>query len=330
LIRSMAAALLLGVTLHCAAAEGYLGRDDVQRFVTDMVEKHGFERRELDVLFSKLRRQGSVLRAMTPPAEAPQRSWQVYRSMFVNAQRIEAGRRFREANAEALTRASATYGVPESIILAIIGVETVYGRNTGTYRVADALATLAFDFPPRADYFRSELEQFLLFARDERVDVLGLRGSFAGAIGIPQFMPGTFRRFAVDFDGDGRRDLVSSPADAIGSVANFLKEHGWRPGEAVAVRTQVTGQDYRKLLDGAVKPAYLPRELAAAGVAVPEDVPADRLCTLLELQSPGLPNEYWIGFENFYVVTRYNRSTFYALSVLDLSRALENALAATR
>jgi membrane-bound lytic murein transglycosylase B len=330
LIRGIAAVALLAFALACAGAEGYAGREEVQRFVADMVDKHGFDRRELELLFARVRRQTSVLRAMTPPAEAPQRSWQAYRSMFINPQRVEAGRRFREANGVALERASAAYGVPETIILAIIGVETVYGRNTGTYRVAEALATLAFDFPPRADYFRSELEQFLLYARDERVDVLGVRGSFAGAIGIPQFMPGSYRRFAVDFDGDGRRDLVSSPADAIGSVANFLREHGWRPGEPVAVRTQVTGDAYRSLVEAGIKPAYRPAELAAAGVSVPEDIPADRLCALLELQTPGKPNEYWIGFDNFFVVTRYNRSTFYALSVLELARALENASSAGR
>jgi membrane-bound lytic murein transglycosylase B len=143
-------------------------------------------------------------------------------------------------------------------------------------------------------------------------------------------MPSSFLAYAADGDGDGRRDIWASVPDVLASIANFLKEHGWRPGEAVAVRTQVTGQDYRKLLDGTVKPAYLPKELAAAGVAVPEDIPADRLCTLLELQSAGLPNEYWIGFENFYVVTRYNRSTFYASAVLELGEAIRKERGAVR
>ncbi len=318
------AALLLALPPWCAAAEpGYLARDDVRAFIAEMADKHGFVRPELDLLFSKLRRQQSVIRAMTPPPDSV-RSWQAYRAQFVNPARIDAGVRFREANAGALARAAEAYGVPAEIILGIIGVETAYGRNTGAVRIADALATLAFDFPSRAEYFRSELEQYLLFARDERIDVLSLRGSAAGAMGIPQFMPGTYRRYAVDFDGDGRRDLIGSAADAIGSVANFLKEHGWRRGEPVAMRTQVIGGAY-KALTAAIKPALRPAELTASGISVPEDASPDTLFAVLELQTPGQPPEVWLGRENFYVITRYNRSTFYALAVLELARAVDAA-----
>jgi membrane-bound lytic murein transglycosylase B len=317
---AIAALLMLAGELNAAE---YSSRPDVTQFIDEMAQKHGFVRPELQAVFSRARRQNSVLRAMQAPAESPRRSWQAYRSLFLNPQRIEAGARFRAANAEVLARASAMYGVPEEIIAAIIGVETVYGRNVGTYRVIDALATLAFDFPARSEYFRSELEQFLLHAREENLDVFATRGSYAGAIGIPQFMPGTYRRFAVDFDGDGHRDLRGSVADAIGSVANFLKEHGWQTGRPIAARAAVTGDAYRPLLDGGVKPAFRLGDLAAVGVNVTEAVDPDEPCALVELETPGQPAEYWAAFENFFVITRYNRSALYATAVLQLARALQ-------
>ena len=228
-------ALVLACVSQGTLAQNYAAREDVQRFIADMVEQHGFRHRELVTLFSKVRRQSSVLRAMSTPAESVQRSWQAYRSRFLNPGRIEAGVAFYLRHAPALERAAKLYGVPEAVIVAIIGVETVYGRNVGGYRVVDALATLAFDFPPRADYFRGELEQFLLHARQESIDLFSLKGSYAGAIGIAQFMPGSYRRFAVDFDGDGRRDISGSAVDALGSVANFLKEHGWQRKQPILI-----------------------------------------------------------------------------------------------
>jgi membrane-bound lytic murein transglycosylase B len=320
-----AAAALLAFSLQARAAEGYSGRPEVRKFVAEMVEKHGFARRELDTVFARARRQPAVLRAMVPSAESPQRSWQVYRGIFVSPERIDAGVRFRQANAQVLARASAAYGVPEEVIVAIIGIETVYGRNLGNYRVIDALATLAFDFPQRADYFRGELEQYLLYAREEGVQVLAPKGSYAGAMGIPQFMPGTYRRFAVDFDGDGRRDLWGSAADIAGSVANFLREHGWRTGQPAALRAQVGGEAFRPLLEAPIKPARPAGELASFGVTLPEAVPAELPSVLVELQTPGQAPEYWVGFDNFYALTRYNRSSFYAVSVLELARAIDEA-----
>jgi len=334
LIRIFIALLLVCLSPHAAVAgahgKGYAARPEVRSFVADMVEKHGFSRDELDRVFSVARPQRSILRAMLAPAESQQRSWQAYRTIFLTPERIQAGVRFREANDEALARAAALYGVPAEIIVAIIGVETAYGRNTGNYRVIDALSTLAFDFPKRADFFRNELEQYLLYAREEGFEATGLRGSYAGAFGIPQFMPGTYRRFAVDFDGDGRRDLSHSAADAVGSVANFLKEHGWQAGQPIAVPAQVSGEGYHALIEAGVKPTLPVEQLGELGIAVAEPLPSSALCTLIELQSSGQSPEYRVGLENFYVLTRYNRSSLYALAVQELALAVEEEYRASR
>jgi membrane-bound lytic murein transglycosylase B len=292
-----------------------------------MVERHGFGQRELEQLFAEARYSDSVLTLITPlPAAA--RSWQSYRDLFVTPRRIEAGAQFWRRHAGALARAAETYGVPPEIVVAIIGVETQYGANTGSYRVLDALATLAFDYPRRAAYFRSELEQFLLLVRESRSDPASFRGSYAGAIGIPQFMPGSIRRFAVDFDGDGRPDLRGSPADAIGSVANFLRAHGWAAGEPVAVPARVTGERGRMAIDGGVDPLYRADELRELDVEFVEGVEPDTPAVLIELASPETPPEYLVGFWNFYVLTRYNRSSFYAAAVLELARRVKAAYGA--
>ena len=318
-------------THHEQSARDYVGREDVRLFITEMVERHGFVRRELDKLFSKAKFQASIVKAITPPVTPQARSWQAYRQNFVTAQRVEAGLRFRERHAETLARASAQYGVPEEIIVSIIGVETVYGRNMGTYRVIDSLSTLAFDYPPRAEFFRNELEQFLLMTRDNNLDALGVKGSFAGAIGIPQFMPGSLRRFAVDFDDNGQTNLTDSPVDAIGSVANFLASHGWSRDQPIAFAARVENAAagrIRAMVDTGIKPAVRLAELAASGIAVadlPATLGADTPLTLFELETPGQPTEYRIGLQNFYVLTRYNRSSLYASAVFDLAEALRSA-----
>lgn len=309
----------------------YVRRDDVRQFIAEMVQRHGFVQRELETLFGKAQFKPDIVRAITPPAEAPVRSWQNYRAMFVNQQRVQAGLRFRERNAEALRRAAAQFGVPEEIIIAIIGVETVYGRNMGRYRVIDALMTLAFDYPRRAEYFRAELEHFLIYARDSGMDTLGVRGSFAGAIGIPQFMPGSYRRFAVDFDGDGQANLTDSATDAIGSVANYLKEHGWERDRPVAFPAAVNGDAWRKITDSGIKPAWRVADLPGLGVLIdPAAYPAaaalppETSATLADLETPGQPTVFWVGLQNFYAITRYNRSSFYAIAVLELANALRS------
>ena len=216
-------------------------------------------------------------------------------------------------------------GRGSGVVVAIIGVETLYGRNSGGFRVIDALATLAFDYPPRAEFFRSELEQYLLFARERGIDVFSVRGSYAGAIGIPQFMPGSYRRYAVDFDGDGVIDLRTSPADAIGSVANFLKQHGWRPGEPIALPAQVNGAAHRAMLDAGIEPKIPMRELRQYSVETRTGLALDTPVALVDFETPGAPTEYRLGLLNFYVLTRYNRASFYAAAVMDLAAAIRAA-----
>ncbi len=322
------AALALLLIAPCAAAPAapaapYTARPDVRAFVRDLVERHGFAERELVRLLAHARRQEAVLAAMQlRPAGV--RSWTDYRAAFVNTERIQAGLKFWARHRATLARARARFGVPEEVIVSILGVETFYGRRTGHRRVIDTLATLAFDFPPRARYFRAELEDFLLFARDRRLDVLSVRGSYAGAIGIPQFMPGTYRRYAVDFDGDGTCDLREA-ADAIGSVANFLKEHGWRRGEPALLDARVDGADLSAYLDDGLQPRYSLDDLEKAGAHARGVAPADGRALLVELRTPGMPSEFRIGFHNFWVITRYNHSAFYASAVVDLARTLRDA-----
>ncbi|MCU0803796.1 MAG: lytic murein transglycosylase B [Burkholderiales bacterium] len=313
-----------------APARTYAGRDDVRAFIAEMVDRHGFVPSELESAFARAQFQPSIVKAMTP-LPAGQRSWSVYRTRFINPPRIDGGVAFWARHEAALARAAATFGVPEEYVVAIIGVETLYGRNTGGYRVIDALATLAFDYPRRADFFRGELESFLLLARENDVDVLGLKGSFAGAVGIPQFMPSSWRRYAVDFDGDGRRDLLGSPTDAVGSVANFLREHGWTPDAPVAYPVRAEGAAWRGLSDGGVEPVHPVAALAGAGVSVDafaRPVADDTLAVLVELETPNAPSDLWLGFQNFYAITRYNRSSFYAISVVELANAVRAAYGA--
>jgi membrane-bound lytic murein transglycosylase B len=306
----------------------YGKRDDVHAFVRDMVERHGFVERELKFLFARAHREPAILAAIAPPRDAKARSWLDYRARFVTDARIAEGAEFWRRNAAALARAAQAHGVPEEIIVAIIGVETVYGRQMGSWRVIDALSTLAFDYPPRAEFFRGELEQYLLFARDAGIDVFSVRGSYAGAIGIPQFMPGSYRRFAVDFDGDGAIDLRASPSDAIGSVANFLAGHGWRRGERIELPARVVaenaGEAPRTLVDAGIEPKTPLADLRRFGVETRTDLALDTLVALIELESPGAATEYRLGLRNFFVLTRYNRSVLYASAVNDLAQEIKS------
>jgi membrane-bound lytic murein transglycosylase B len=227
-------------------------RADVQAFIREMATQHGFNAAQLRATFSRAQAQPSIIAAMSRPAEA--KPWYVYRDIFINAKRIQGGVQFWRANAAALARAEQVYGVPPQIVVAIIGVETQYGGNMGKYRVLEALSTLAFGYPRRAAYFRKELENYLLLARTEGVDPLTLRGSYAGAMGLGQFMPSSFQSYAVDFDGDGHRDLWRNPTDAIGSVANYFKKNGWRGGQPVATPASVSGARYPALVSERLNP----------------------------------------------------------------------------
>lgn len=293
-------------------------------FARDLQQRHDFKADELLAQFGHSRPNAKVLQLIKPPASPLQRSWERYRPRFLNDRRINGGVRFWQENEIKLARARALYGVPEEIIVAIIGVETEYGRNTGGFRVMEALATLAFHYPPRAEFFRTELEQFLLLSRENNLDPLTVKGSFAGAIGIPQFMPGSQRRYAVDFDGDQRVDLGNSVDDAIGSVARFLEQHGWQAGQAIALPARSAGDPERSLLEAGVRPSLKVADLNTQGVLSEADPAAT--VALIDLVSPGKETEYWLGFDNFYVITRYNRSSFYAMSVFQLAEEIRSRM----
>lgn len=319
-MKKLLVALCLAATPLLAAASSFVDDDDVRSFIAEMHERHGFEEAWLKSRFAKLKPNETVLAAIKPAAVPElQRSWERYRARFINERRIAAGVTFWQKHSVPLKRASAIYGVPEEVIVAIIGVETEYGRNTGKFGVMQALSTLAFRYPPRAPFFRSELEQFLLLARENGFDPLHLKGSYAGALGIPQFMPSSQRRFAVDFDGDGHVDLSRSPVDAIGSVASFLAMHGWETGGPVALSARIEG-DPAPFVAAGIKPEKPLSEMIAAGILT--DANPALKAALIDLVSPDQATEYWVGFQNFFVITRYNRSSFYAMSVFLLAEAI--------
>ncbi|MFN0163676.1 MAG: lytic murein transglycosylase B [Burkholderiales bacterium] len=306
-------------------------RPEVRDFIEQMVGKHGFVERELATVFARARRYPAIIELITPPADPKVRSWQAYRARFVEPIRIDGGVALWQKHAGVLARAEAQYGVPAEIIVAIMGVETVYGRNAGNWRVIDALATLAFGYPRRAPFFRSELENYLLFVREQDIDVFSVQGSYAGAIGIPQFMPSSWRNFAVDFNGDGRIDLRTSFEDSIGSIASFLKGHGWVAGAPIALRAEVSGSAHRDFLAKDILPSVPASEVGRYGVVAVDlerHVPSrDTPLALIDLTTPDRPTEYRLGLTNFYVITRYNRSSFYAASVQDLALAIRAARA---
>ncbi len=303
-------------------------------FVAEMADKHGFTRAELGALMTEARYQQRIIDAINRPYEA--KPWKAYQPIFVTPERIRGGVAFWRDNAALLARAQAAYGVPPEIIVAIIGVETNYGGNLGSHRVIDALSTLGFSYPKRADFFRAELEEFLLLTRDEQVDARTAKGSYAGAVGKPQFIPSSYRAYAVDFDDDGRRDLWASNADVVGSVGNYLAQHGWRRGQPVAAEAELAQGRPIGIAIAKKRPAVPETtltQLAAAGVVtlpgdgarsgpavVLDGIDDDTRAALIELD--GRESEYWLGFDNFYAITRYNHSNLYAMAVYQLSREI--------
>ena len=303
----------------------------VREFMDEMAAQHGFERAYLESLFGQARFIDSAVQLVKPAPPGKPKNWQVYRDRFIEPIRIAAGVRFWNENGDALARAEAAYGVPAEIIVGIIGIETIYGRDTGKFRVFDTLATLAFAYPEtpnraaRMDFFRGELANTLLLARKHQVDPFSLLGSFAGAVGMPQFMPGSILNYGVDFDKDGRTDLRGSSDDAIGSVANFLIQHGWDPerrGSPVVAADVSPNQAWEPLLERGLQATLRPEELRAAGVTPASALRADRLYGLVDLQNGAEATEYWVADDNFFAITKYNRSYFYAMSVIELGRAV--------
>ena len=297
---------------------------DEQAFIDKMVQEHQFDAAEISSLLSQAKKQQSIIDAMSRPAEK-RLNWGQYRKIFITDKRIKGGMKFWKENQVILEQAEKTYGVPAQIITAIVGVETFYGRITGKYSVLDSLYTLGFHYPPRAKFFRSELEEFLQLAREEGVSPAEPLGSYAGAMGRPQFISSSFRAYAVDFDKDGKRDIWENNADVIGSVANYFKRHGWKAGEPVA--QLVTGA--KKGFDEEIKAGYKPsldvNALIDKGIILGSSLDKDAKVALLEMESDD-GNEYWVTSPNFYAITRYNHSPLYAMAVFQLSEAIRQRM----
>lgn len=306
----------------------------VSEFAAMMVAKHGFERSAIDATIAQVRFVDAAVQLVKPAPPGKPKNWQAYRALFIEPVRIKAGVSFWNDNAELIAKAEATYGVPAEIIVGILGVETVYGRNTGRFRVLDALTTLAFAYPEtpnrlaRMAFFRDELEQALLLARKEKIDPFTLLGSFAGAVGMPQFMPSSVLQFGVDADGDGIIDLRNSPADIVHSVAHYLATHGWdsRATGPLAYPANVSPNKAWEGLIGKDLVANLSAEqLQAAGVVANQPLPTGMQFGLVDLQNGAEATEFWLGNANFFAITQYNRSFFYAMSVIELGRAVKLA-----
>lgn len=303
------------------ADSALLQRPEVQAFITERVQQDGFTREALEKLFADVTPRANIVAVMDKPSTS--RPFYQFRPNFINERLIAGGVRFWAEHAGTLARAEREYGVPPEVVVAILGIESGFGRNIGSFRVADALTTLAFDYPRRADYFRGELVEFLRLAREEGWDALSFKSSYAGAMGWPQFMPSSFRKWAVDFDGDGHRDIWNNPVDVIGSVAHYFQEHGWRRGDDVLVPADVAqGPQVDALVADKFKLHYTVAELRAMGVTPRGDVADGVEAVLFPLEVAAGDTRYWLGLNNFYVITRYNRSTLYAMVVHELSVAV--------
>jgi membrane-bound lytic murein transglycosylase B len=323
---------MLAIACLCAAQpswadSGYLARPEVRAFVDEMHREHGIEKQWLRRALGDARQQAAVLRLVDPEpssAPSPARSYARYRSKFLRPALIATGARFWAEHADALQRAEEEFGVPPDVIVGILGVETAYGGNTGSFRAVDALATIAFDGARRRDYFRDELRELLLLAHESKRDPLAIKGSYAGALGLPQFMPSSWRRYAVDYDGDGVIDLLGSPADAIGSIASYMKSFGWTTGETAVATVRLEPGSEPDLVSG-LQRVHDVFEVQTRGVVFSGRDPPAGLCSIFELPTPGERSRFVAGFTNFEVVTRYNRSTFYASAVLELGAAVHKA-----
>ncbi len=321
------------------ASEAYANREEAMRFADDVAERRSLDREWVRQAIGQSRFQPTVQRLMRPAATTFVKNWRVYRSRFIDPLRIQAGVRFWRSNVATLERAEKEFGVPADIIVGIIGVETIYGRDMGTFRVIDALATLAFDFPKtdkrdRSAFFKDELEQFLSLSNRTGQDPLEYLGSYAGAMGLGQFMPSSWTKYAIDFDGDGKVDLFRSQADAIGSVANYFKAFNWQPGMAThyAVDFDLAKLDKEALLAPDILPSFSVESFQAKGALLAGDALAHKgplaLVELLngDMTKGGGPAQYVAGTENFYAITRYNWSSYYAMSVIELGAEVKAAL----
>ena len=291
--------------------------DSKIKFISYMEKNHGFDPKELNLLFEKTIVSKSVLDAIRRPAEK-KLLWHQYREIFLNERRIKQGVEFWSNNELKLKEAEKKFGVPPEIITAIIGVETYYGRNSGSYRVIDSLNTLAFHYPRRSAFFLSELEQFLLLVREQNFNPEELKGSYAGAMGMPQFISSSYRNYAIDFDGDNVVDIWNNPNDAIGSVANYFFQHGWKNDEKIITKVVIKGEDYKNVLDGKLELNINKYDLEKYGILTNSDFDDGEKLKLFEFKLED-SSEYWLAQKNFYVITRYNHSKLYAMAVHQLA-----------
>jgi membrane-bound lytic murein transglycosylase B len=322
-MKSIAGILLLvplcwGIFIPPAHAVRVEENPALQSLMDEMVTKHGFTRKELEDWLSQVELRDDIIEAVYRPKE--NLPWYEYRKLFVNDDRARRGLTFWKTNAEALARASNDYGVPPEIIVAILGIETFYGRQHGRYRVMDALVTLTLRYPERSDFYRGQLIEFLLLARELGVNPLSIKGSYAGAMGMPQFIASSYRSFAVDFDDDHKRDLTDVE-DAIGSVANFLKQHGWKRDEPIVSEVKLDGSMYAWLENNGLEPRISLQHLSRYGILPVERIDARQLAALIVFEGETVPI-HRLGYNNFYVITRYNRSKNYSLAVVELSEMI--------
>ncbi len=331
-LRVLGIALLLTLTTPAVAID--TSAANVQAFVDRMVNEHGFDRAELEATLARAERKESILEAIARPAEKTL-SWADYRKIFITDERIAAGADFWREHETVLGAVAEDTGVPIQILVGIIGVETYFGRITGNFRVLDALSTLAFYYPPRSPFFTRELEEFLLLSRSEGMDATEPTGSYAGAMGRPQFMPSSYRAYAVDSTGDGRRDIWNDWSDVAGSIANYFIAHKWRANEEVAAQATLSSRFEGSVPDTKFKPESTVADLSQQGVMFVTNLPNDSASQLMEFDGGDGADEYWVGFHNFFVIMRYNRSKMYALAVHQLGheiwlKVLEDATADAR
>lgn len=326
IILSVFFSLFAFFTLHAAPNTSLIEREEVKAFVEQMVQKHQFDHKQLNQWLSQATIQSSILDAVAKPAE--KLPWHRYQNIFLTQDRIQEGVNFWKTHAKTLKQAEQKYGIPPEIIIAIIGVETFYGKRTGQYKVLDSLVTLGFNYPPRSQFYLSELEHFLLLAREENWDLNQIKGSYAGAMGAPQFISSSYRHFAVDFNGNGKRDLLQGIDDSIGSVANYFRQHGWQSHGPVVFPAKANPEKCQSIIASKSnpKPSHTLAQMAQFGVTTGIKNPkmVNQSFALIALEGDA-GNEYWLGAQNFYVITRYNRSDHYAMAVYNLSEKIKEA-----
>lgn len=315
-------AALYFISLSAFSNSSFSQRKDVQKFIKDMVIHYQFDSRQLTAIMNQVQLQPQIIESMERPYE--KKNWDVYKNLFLTPQRLKGGLDFWQANQKILQQAEKRYGVPAEIIVAILGVETLYGERQGQYRVLDALATLSFNYPKRSAFFTKELREFLLLCREHKVPATQYVGSYAGAMGKPQFMPSSYRYYAVDFNNKGKRDLMTDNGDVIASVANYFHKHGWKLNEGIVQNARLTGTRYRNIITNPKTANYHYSQLEAAGVKpITASHNHPTRAALLELATEE-GKEYWLAYPNFFVITRYNSSPQYALVVYLLSQQLKN------